>query len=133
MFEEGEELAEPEVSVVIRGSEIKVDLREYAQANELAYPPAYGGPDLTRSLVLAKRPLLLLTEEALSAYLLPEMKLLARLEEWRHPDLSGEELPSDSIFFRSLAEALAEGDASRIDASETPNGHWKHWPDSGTL
>ena len=65
--------------------------------------------------------------------ILPEMTQVLQLDEWRHPDVVANELPSQCETFRRLAEVLATGDASRYRASGEPNTHWKHWPDGGRL
>jgi hypothetical protein len=61
---------------------------------------------------------------------LPEILVL---EDWHHPDVCAEELPSETETFRQLAEVLASGDVSRYDTTEPHNTHWRHWPEGGTL
>lgn len=63
----------------------------------------------------------------------PDMERILQLEEWNHPDLISGELPSDSQAFQQLAEVLISGDSKVYQPTESPNTHWKNWPDGGTL
>ena len=65
--------------------------------------------------------------------ILPEMSQILQLEQWHHPDVVAEELPSECRAFQELAETLATGDVSRYHACAEPNTHWRHWPDGGRL
>jgi hypothetical protein len=50
------------------------------------------------------------------------------LDEWEHPDVAEDELPSDVSCFRSLAEALASGHPERYHCEvESINSHWWLW------
>jgi hypothetical protein len=55
------------------------------------------------------------------------------LDEWRHPDVIGGEMPSHVQTFVQLAEVLSGGDAALYSSSEPPNTHWSNWPKGGTL
>jgi len=50
------------------------------------------------------------------------------LKEWHHPDVTGDEKPSDSSTFQMLATALAKGDPGLYIPDRQPNTHWSHWP-----
>lgn len=63
----------------------------------------------------------------------PELTEILVLEDWHHPDVCSEELPSETETFRELADVLATGDLSRYHSTEPHNTHWRHWPDGGTL
>lgn len=48
------------------------------------------------------------------------------IEEWQHPDIAGDERPSQSVSIRSLLQAIAEGDPHLFDPGQA-NTHWKNW------
>ena len=54
------------------------------------------------------------------------------LDEWQHPAVVQEVLPSTSATFQMIAAALVSRNASDYRA-EPPNTHWSNWPDGGTL
>ncbi len=62
-----------------------------------------------------------------------DMTKLLQLEEWNHPDLVNEVLPSESECFVQLARVLETGDVAQYRPTEPPNTHWRNWPDGGTL
>lgn len=56
------------------------------------------------------------------------LKQLLKLNEWSHPDISGNELPSENPCFQKLAEALATIDAKKyLCSSHLFNTAWLHW------
>jgi hypothetical protein len=127
-WEELEDEDEPEflrsdaAEVELRGTRVPID--------------APGGTPLAevfRKLVPEHRELLLATEDELRKAVPGDLVRLLQLEEWRHPDVTGDELPSDTSTFRQLAEALVGGDASRYAPDAPPNTHWSNWPEGGTL
>jgi hypothetical protein len=91
------------------------------------------GQELLRVLLPEHRQELLATEKELRRAIPASLPLFTRLDEWRHPDLVNEELPSETETFRKLADALVAGDPNRLLMTEAPNTHWKHWPEGGTL
>ena len=62
-----------------------------------------------------------------------DLPRIFQLEEWHHPDLAGDELPSRSRTFQIIAMVLETGDADQYRPVEEPNTHWRFWPDGGTL
>lgn len=53
-----------------------------------------------------------------------------QLEDWRHPDLADDELPSQSPCLRSLAHALSVNDPDLYECSANSfNTHWSIWED----
>lgn len=62
-----------------------------------------------------------------------ELPQCLRLDEWRHPDLAANDLPSASPTFQMIADALATGDPERYQPAEPANTHWRNWPEVGTL
>lgn len=89
--------------------------------------------ELFRSLVPRHRDLLLATEDELRARVPADLPQILVLEEWHHPDVVREVLPSQSETFRALADVLVHGDATRYRPTQPPNTHWSNWPDGGSL
>ncbi len=104
-----------------------------AKGIELVAPPEIRGADLLRSLLPEHRELLLATEEELRARIPADLPQILRLDEWHHPDLASDELPSQSETFRMIADVLVTGDASRYRPTADPNTDWRNWPEGGTL
>jgi hypothetical protein len=121
--------------VVIRGTSVPIPLRnafsEYGIA--LEDPERLQVFELSRYLAATHRDAVLATSAERCTSTPPELSLLLQLEEWRHPDLVNEELPSQVEAFRQLAEVLSTGDAARYRPTESPNTHWTNWPEGGTL
>jgi hypothetical protein len=90
------------------------------------------GQHILRVLLPEHRELLLTPEEELRRYVAPDLPFFLRLQEWHHPDLADDELPSDSPTFRHLAEVLVGGDPNRYNPPEPPNTHWRNWPMGGS-
>ena len=104
-----------------------------AQGIPLMEPPDVMGAELLRSLLLTHREQLLATEEELRLRIPSEVPQILRLDEWHHPDLCGNELPSASPTFQMLARLLVSGDLSAYQPAAPPNTHWRNWPESGSL
>ena len=65
---------------------------------------------------------------------MPEgLQQIMQLEEWNHPDIAGGVAPSSNEAFQQLARVLATGDTKSYRPTESPNTHWRFWPDSGSL
>lgn len=53
---------------------------------------------------------------------------LIQLDDWYHPDIADDELPSQTETFQKLAEAIVSGDSSLyLVVDEEPNTHWSNW------
>jgi hypothetical protein len=89
--------------------------------------------ELCRYLAHHFRNLVLATGSERRVCVPPELTEILVLEDWHHPDVVAEELPSQTETFRQLAEALAGGDISRYCTAEPHNTHWRNWPDGGSL
>ena len=64
----------------------------------------------------------------------PEMQQILQLEEWHHPNVVDEKCrPGNSATFQQLAKVLTTGDTTHYRPELTPNTHWAHWPEGGTL
>lgn len=92
-----------------------------------------GGADLLRSLLPECRDILFATDEELRVQLAKKPPLLLKLDEWYHPDLAGDELPSANETFQMIAKVLCTGDAKQYKPTQAPNTHWTNWPGGGTL
>jgi hypothetical protein len=99
----------------------------------LECPPRVQVFELCRYLSATRRDQVLASEAERRVSVLPDMREILVLDEWRHPDLLNNERPSTSPTFQSLARALALGDPSLYVPSPDPNTHWRHWPDGGSL
>jgi uncharacterized protein DUF7003 len=57
-----------------------------------------------------------------------DLKRFLQVDDWHHPDPIEDEVPSNTPCLRSLAEALAAGDALRYDCpAGVRNVHWSNW------
>jgi hypothetical protein len=92
-----------------------------------------GGADLLRSLLPEYRQLLLANDKELRYQLPKDLPLLLQLDEWYHPDLAAEEMPSGNETFQMIAKVLCTGDASHYKPTMKANTHWSNWPHGGTL
>jgi hypothetical protein len=59
--------------------------------------------------------------------------VLLNLDQWYHPDLAGDEMPSGNETFQLIAKVLCSGDPSHYKPTNKPNTHWSNWPAGGTL
>ncbi len=56
------------------------------------------------------------------------------LDEWEHPDISDDQMPSETKTFQMLATVLSTGNVGEYDANlVSPNTHWTNWPEGGLL
>lgn len=56
------------------------------------------------------------------------LKIFIQLHSWYHPNIANDELPSDSVCFQSLAEAVSKNDKSLYSCPESMNNtHWSNW------
>jgi|MudIll2142460700_1097286.scaffolds.fasta_scaffold118528_2 hypothetical protein len=122
--------------IIIRGQRVPVDLRPEqltAKGIALIEPPKIDPPALLRSLVPEYRNLLLATPDELAQRNPHGIPRCLVLEEWNHPDVRGEQLPSQSETFQMLASVIETGRLDEYRPSLPPNTHWSNWPEGGTL
>jgi hypothetical protein len=100
---------------------------------ELAEPDRVRTYELCRYLAAVAREDVLATKGERRTHVPSELDDFLILDDWHHPDTVNGERASDTVAFRSLARALASGDAADYEASEEPNTHWSHWPFGGSL
>jgi hypothetical protein len=91
------------------------------------------GTELLRSLLPEYRDLLLANEKELRRQIPNDIPLIFHLDQWYHPDLAGDDLPSGNETFQQIAMILCTGDTSLYAPSQPPNTHWSNWPDGGTM
>jgi len=122
--------------LMIRGQRVPVDLRSQqlaAKGIELLEPPAIDPPALLRSLVPEHRELLLATPEELADRNPHGIPSIMVLDNWNHPDVCGEVLPSQSETFQMLAALIETGRLNEYHPNLPANTHWSNWPEGGTL
>jgi hypothetical protein len=138
-------LLEEDYSEYIRESVQSIILRDHphpvvtdpafyaAKGIQLEEPPRLLAFELLRGLLPEHRLALLATPQELSLHFSPTLPQLLQLDEWRHPDLAMQELPSQMISFQMIAEVLVNQNSSLYHPSEPPNTHWRFWPEGGAL
>lgn len=99
----------------------------------LQEPPNVYVFELCRLLAAMDREDVLATSEERRACVPAALEQVMQLEEWHHPDVVIDEMPSATASFKLLAEVLYSGNPSRYKPVEEPNTHWSNWPDGGTL
>lgn len=83
-----------------------------------------------RMISISKSSSLFLTKEELGKYFTIDVDLLdfLEIENWQHPDIGNDELPSDILCFKNLAEAIEKKDVTFYNCSEELfNTHWSNW------
>lgn len=132
--EDEPETVSPSGTVTLRGTVVSLpSLVQYRDAGielQEEHPAIF---ELCRFLAYHHRDDVLASYSERSVSVLPELTEILVLEDWHHPDVCSEELPSETETFRQLAEVLASGDVSRYKTAEPNNTHWGHWPEGGTL
>jgi hypothetical protein len=134
--DDGERVAFGAGTLTLRGQYVPLPgLEDYAAAGiALADPLRPFVFELCRSLAHAQRDIVLATDSERQTNVLPDLKPLLILDDWRHPDVVEPEcLPSGTETFRQLAAVLASGDPSLYHPTEPANTHWSNWPEAGLL
>ncbi len=126
---------EPGLELVLRGNPIPIpDRRDYARLEiELYATDRVHVFELCRYVAALHRGRVLATTSEQRVSVMPEMQQLLQLDEWHHPDVTGDQRPSELESFRQLAAVLATGDVTAYRPTVSPNTHWRHWPDGGSL
>ena len=103
-----------------RSAHVDVDDESRAETKILRYLASRIGDDLHVS-----DDVLLRTCKRNSA----RLKKFMELDKWHHPDVADDERPSNTACFKSLARALARGDASLYKCNPASfNTGWWQWP-----
>ena len=58
-----------------------------------------------------------------------KLPILLQVGSWEHPDIMGDELPSDVQSFQSLATAISNMDVLRFNPGKV-NSTWEGWPEN---
>jgi len=121
--------------VVVRGSPLSLPPRElYAEHGiQLEDDRHIHTYELCRFLADVARDRVLASPEEQRVSVLADMTKVLQLEEWNHPDLVNEALPSATECFVQLARVLETGDVEQYRPTQPPNTHWRNWPDGGRL
>jgi hypothetical protein len=116
----------------IRGKSVKAKLTEddYAEYDipvDEEHPPEL---DVARIVGWKYADLVFLPEDELLDFLgLSGRRLrpFLTLEDWYHPNVADDELPSQSDSLDQLAEAMSKKDKSAYKLQGTGNTHWSNW------
>jgi hypothetical protein len=123
-------------TILVRDRPVPFDLSEGVLQRKGITPAEEGqlsAIDLLRSLLPEHRDLFLASDQEKRRRIPQDLPLFMCLDEWHHPDLAGDELPSDSPCFQMIADAIVSGDPSRYQPVRPPNTHWRNWPHGGTM
>ncbi|WP_265596110.1 hypothetical protein [Verrucomicrobium sp. BvORR106] len=132
--EDEPEAVSPSGTVTLRSTAIRLPSREqYLPVGIEIQGDRPAIFELCRFLAHHHRDYVLATFSERRASVPAELDEILVLEDWHHPDVCSEELPSETETFRQLAEVLASGEVSRYETDEPHITHWQHWPDGGTL
>lgn len=133
--ESREFLARDASEITVRDRFVKLPaLKEYGRHGiELMQTPQVQIFELCRFLADVERERVLASPKERRVSLPPDMKQVLQLEEWNHPDVVNNDLPSQSEAFQQLAEVLVQGDPGLYRPTRSPNTHWRNWPEGGTL
>jgi hypothetical protein len=123
-------------SIRIRDMDVPLHLsqRAFEEAGiDLLEPPTVYIYELLRILALSHRSHFLATDGELHDRVPPDLPMILQLDEWHHPDLAGDELPSTNETFQMIADVLVSGEGGVYQPTLEPNTHWSNWPAGGTL
>ncbi len=123
-------------TIRIRGDVVEIPSREVlknANGEVIWRGRKLEAHQLLRAISADHRNRLLATEAELRQFLPGDLPKILTLEEWFHPDLCENELPSENETFQLLAGMLETGNAGDFSPTREPNTHWKHWPQGGSL
>lgn len=122
-------------SITLRGEVVKFDLSKenLERRGVVMAEDELTAADLFRSLLPEYREQFLATEEELRERVPRDIPMILRLDEWHHPDIAGQEKPSENETFKSIAKVLVSADPSLYKVEIAPNSHWTNWPEGGTL
>lgn len=133
--ENGEFLAHGLHTLQLRGKTLSTPLAaDYARhAIALENASRVHTFELCRLLAVLERDEVLATPAERRISVPDELVQIMQLQEWAHPDLANDELPSANATFQSLAEVLVSGQQAQYRASKAANTDWRNWPNGGSL
>lgn len=103
--------------------------RDYIQVGVLPEMQMEPEAKLLRYVCSTLRPQLFLSLSDLCRHLSrTQMPRLIELYEWSHPDIAGNELPSENECIRRLARVLAQSNPNHYQCpANLINSHWSNW------
>ncbi len=125
--------------VLIKGKEYSFSpsLQEYAEARiDISAPSGPGSIreiDILRFLVHKLDHPFFGEEKELRGFV-PKCKNVTpflQTTQWQHPDVAGDELPSQCVSIQTLVRAIADGNSAQFNPGK-PNTHWSHWEQGNT-
>jgi len=121
--------------IVVRNKKVKLPPSNVYEkiGVELEQAPRVQVFELCRYLAEIERSQVLATVDERRIHVLPEMTELLVLDEWHHPDLRNDELPSEAETFQQFAEILANVNVNAYRPTQAANTHWRNWLEGGTL
>jgi len=122
--------------IMIKGKDIPIKIsREQLLSRDIV--PEVGDRmtifELFRYLTVDLRGLFLSELKDLKKQLTLDIPQILQLEEWFHPDIAKNELPSKNQTFKQLAKVISTGNISDYILTHKPNTHWSNWREGGTL
>ena len=128
-------VASKATTVSVRGQQITIPALATWENDRvrLETPGTPRGFELCRVLASRERERVLATVAERRVSIRPEMTQILQLEEWNHPDIAIDCLPSESETFQQLADVLVTGNLDRYAPTHPSNTHWRNWPTGGTL
>jgi len=76
---------------------------------------------------------LVATEQEIRERIPKDIKKIIEFQDWYHPDVANNELPSENETFQQIAKVLETGVLDNYKPTNNSNTHWTNWPDGGTL
>ncbi|PSL28165.1 DUF7003 family protein [Chitinophaga ginsengisoli] len=123
-------------SMLIRDQKISIpkDPAFYAARNvELKNPPSIRVYEFMRASLPEYKTEFLAVEDEIYDCFRQNLPKIMQLDEWYHPDIAGEERPSENETFQMIAAVLESGDSSLYKPTKSANNHWSNWPYGGSL
>lgn len=123
-------------SMLIRDQKVSIqkDPAFYTSRNvELKNPPAIRIYEFMRASLPEYKAEFLATEDEVYDCFRQDLPKIMQLDEWYHPDIAGEEKPSENETFQMIARVLESGDSAYYQPTKNANNHWSNWPYGGSV
>jgi hypothetical protein len=76
---------------------------------------------------------LVATENEIKERIPTDLPQIIELQNWFHPDVANDELPSNNETFIQIAKVFETGNIYYYKPTHEPNTNWKNWDEGGTL
>jgi len=83
--------------------------------------------ELIRFLLIDHKDIMMANDSDLEMYIPIDIPRILLLQQWYHPFMFDELLPSEVETFQLIAEVLETKDKSRYAPKNQPNTYWKNW------